>query len=375
MQYKSAIVIGAGIVGLALARALARMGFNVTVMERGQRALGASVRNFGMVWPVGQPRGPLYERAMRSREIWKEICTEANIWFEEAGSLHLAYNKEECDVVEEFYEQEKDTRPVRLLSPDAVHQHSPAVNPDQLQAGLYCRDEMIVDPRQAIAGIPAFLQERYRVRFLFGKAVSSIEGHAVSSSVDDLLEADLIFVCSGADFETLYPSLFDSIPVTRCKLQMMRLENQPDQWRIGPSLCGGLSLIHYKSFGTVPSCEKLKALYQASMPEYLKWGIHVMVSQNGMGELTVGDSHEYGMAPDPFDRDFINQMVLDYLKTFARFRSNRVKETWNGVYPVMTNGATELILRPSPNTYIINGLGGAGMTLSFGLAEEICNSL
>ena len=41
----------------------------------------------------------LYERALRSKSIWKEVCTEAGLWFDEVGSLHLAYNKleAECD--------------------------------------------------------------------------------------------------------------------------------------------------------------------------------------------------------------------------------------------------------------------------------------
>ena len=96
---KTAIVIGAGIVGLATARALAMRNYKVTVIERSGKAVGASIRNFGMIWPIGQPDGTLYERAILSRSIWKELCDEAKIWYEEAGSLHVVYQKDEWQLL------------------------------------------------------------------------------------------------------------------------------------------------------------------------------------------------------------------------------------------------------------------------------------
>ncbi|MEI9912074.1 MAG: FAD-dependent oxidoreductase [Bacteroidota bacterium] len=208
---------------------------------------------------------------------------------------------------------------------------------------------------------------------MWGKAVTDICYPAVYMG-NDVQEADEIYVCSGADFETLYPELYSTIPITKCKLQMMRLTAQSGNWRIGPALCGSLSLIHYTSFKAAPSLNLLKKRLEEEYPEYLQWGIHVMVSQNQLGELTVGDSHEYGLTHDPFDKSHINNLILDYLDNFARFKDNLITETWNGIYPKLTNGENHLLLEPESGVKIINGLGGAGMTLSFGLCEQVINA-
>jgi len=366
---KSAIVIGAGIVGLATARALAKRGYQVTVIERSSQAVGASIRNFGMVWPIGQPEGTLYERALHAKSIWKEVLAGAKCWSHEAGSLHMAYHQDELEVIQQFVDV-SPYRPVSFLNAEQTLAKSPAVNPDGLLGSLYSADEMIVDPREAIAAIPGYLTAALGVTFIWNTAISKVEYPAVFSGSKSW-SADEIFVCSGQDFETLYPEQFSEAPLTKCKLQMMRLEAQPDDWRIGPALCGGLSFIHYHGFKAAASLPGLKARYERQYAEYLKWGIHVMASQNGLGEITVGDSHEYALTFDPFDREFINTMILDYLGTFAQFKSPKVFQSWHGIYPKMTNGATEIVLRPESGVTIINGLGGNGMTLSFGLCDEV----
>ena len=156
---------------------------------------------------------------------------------------------------------------------------------------------------------------------------------------------------------------------------MLRFVSDQPAFTIGTSVCGGLSLIHYKSFTAAPSLPKLKQRYEMEMAEYLNAGIHVMVSQNNHGELTVGDSHEYAKTFEPFDSTHINQLILDYLQTFMHSNHWKLIQTWNGVYPKMTNGETDLFLQPEPGVFIINGLGGAGMTLSFGFAEEVVSTL
>lgn len=365
----TAIVVGAGIVGLATARALAMRGYQVTVVERTHRPVGASIRNFGMVWPVGQPDGELRERALLSRSIWKQTCEEAGIWYEKTGSLHLAYRKEEWQVLEELADLYRH-RGYQLLDSAKTLSRSPIVQAGGLLGSLWSPEEIIVDPRQVLERVPLWLTEKFGVRFIWGRAATDICYPAVYMG-SDVTEADEIYVCSGADFETLYPEIYSEIPITRCKLQMMRLAPPAENLRIGPALCGGLSLLHYSSFRVAPSLAALQRVLQAEMKEYFGWGIHVMVSQNREGELTVGDSHEYGLTHDPFDREVVNQLILQYFRRFVRIQEERVIETWNGIYPRLTNGQTELVLRPEQGVTIINGLGGAGMTLSFGLCHQV----
>lgn len=366
---KSAVVIGAGIAGLAMARALAVRNYKVTVIERNEKAVGASVRNFGMVWPIGQPDGELYERAMLSRSIWKQVCIESGIWFEEAGSLHLAHSPEEWRVLQELKEAYR-SRNYTLLNSWETVAGSPAVVEAGLFGSLYSPDELIVDPREAIRKIPAWLQEKYGVEFLWNKTVTDISFPAIYMGAEER-EADHIFICSGADFETLYPELFAAQPLTKCKLQMMRLAAQPDNWRMGPALCGGLSLVHYTAFKAASSLKLLHRKLEDEYPEYLKWGIHVMVSQNQTGELTIGDSHEYALTHEPFDKAFINELILRYLKQRVRFKDETVTESWHGIYPKLTNGQTSLVLDAEQGVTIVNGFGGAGMTLAFGLTEQV----
>lgn len=370
MAKKNAIVIGAGIVGLAMARSLSEKGFAVTVFERNEKAVGASVRNFGMVWPIGQPVGKLYERALRSKSIWKQVCSEAGLWHNEVGSLHLAYNDLEWEVLQQFAEADKSKRPVAAITAQETLNRSEAVNADNLKGALWSADEMIVESRVAIEKLPAYLTEKYGVVFHFSTAINNISYPYVHSGKQKW-QADMIYVCSGPDLETLYPEVFAANYFTKSKLQMMRLIMQPDGWRIGPSLCGGLSLIHYKGFESAASLPALKKYYEENMPDYIKWGIHVMVSQNAEGELTIGDSHEYGLVFDPFDKVFINKLIIDYMKQFAVFKDWSMIQSWHGIYPKRTNGEVDFIYSPEPGVTIVNGLGGNGMTLSFGLAEEV----
>src|SRR5262249_39723409 len=147
-----------------------------------------------------------------------------------------------------------------------------------------------------------------------------------------------------------------------CKLQMMR--SQPISDRIGPMLAAGLTLRHYRAFETCPTLPKLRARVAAELPEFEQFGIHVMVSQNGDGELVLGDSHEYDDRIEPFDKTIIDELILDYLRRFFDVSDLAVASRWHGVY-VKHRTDPYVVAHPAEEVVATVGLGGHGMTMSF----------
>src|SRR5262249_130406 len=149
----------------------------------------------------------------------------------------------------------------------------------------------------------------------------------------------------------------------RCKLQMLRAAPPAAGWRLGPMLAAGLTLRHYASFADCPTLPALKARVAREMPEYDRFGIHAMLSQNGAGELTIGDSHESGETVGPFDNPGIDDRILAYLGTFLDAPALRITARWHGTY---CRHASEpfWVAQPTPEVAVVTGVGGAGMTLS-----------
>jgi FAD dependent oxidoreductase TIGR03364 len=208
------------------------------------------------------------------------------------------------------------------------------------------------------------------VHFHWGIAANHVESGQVCAG-RERYAAERIYICAGADYEWLYPEVFADAPITRCKLQMMRFAPQASGFRLGPAVATGLSLVHYAGFGTVPEVAQVRSRLESERRDLLELGIQLLVMQNGRGEIAVGDSHAYGDTHEPFDEQPINEKILGYMREVLQLPPIKLVQTWHGVYAKLTDGSTELVREPNPGVTIINGLGGLGMTLSFGLAEEL----
>jgi D-hydroxyproline dehydrogenase subunit beta len=365
------VIAGAGILGLAHAYHLAKSGRKVLVCERHLHAHGASVRNFGMLWPIGQPAGAMEQLARSSLDIWLDVLSATGLWHERCGSLHVAYHDDEAQVLREFVAA--DSRGCTLLSARETTAKCSSLRRGGLRAALWSPAETCVDPREVVAGLPAWLERIYGVTFAFGCPILGYDRPEVRTPYG-CLQASQLIVCSGDEGYLLYPELFAKSGLVRCKLQMMRSEPIGGGWRLGPMLAAGLTLRHYKAFASCHSLPALVQRFDAELPDYGRYGIHVMAAQNGRGELVLGDSHEYGDAIDIFDKRRIDDLVVSYLQSFLPIPQLRIGSFWHGVY-VKHPTEPYFAARPADGVTVVTGVGGAGMTLSFGLAGQIVATL
>lgn len=367
-------VIGAGIVGLAHAWVAAESGRRVTVIERSPRAAGASIRNFGMIWPIGQPHGELYRTALRSRARWLRLAAEAGIWVDACGSLHAAHRADEQAVLEEFAAVAPGLGvECQLQSAEQVLQRAPLVNPEGLRCGLFSPTELCVNPTAATRALPRWLAERFGVEFRFGVLASVVEeagGRPVVQFSDGSQQSfERVLVCGGADLQTLFPEVLASSGLVPCKLQMLAVAAAAATCRLGLHVASGLTLRHYRIFEICRGLQALRQRIAAETPELDQYGIHVMASQNDRGELILGDSHEYGSQIEPFDNVEIDEWILRELKKVLRLPAWQVTRRWHGIYA--KHPALPIFqAQPVPRVHIVTGTGGAGMTMSFGLAEQ-----
>lgn len=212
MRHADVAIVGAGIVGLAHAYIAAKRGLRVVVFERSPRANGASIRNFGLIWPIGQPSGERLEIAMRSRELWLEVLRQSGLPYFETGSLHVAQREDEAEVLREFAEiGPAHGYRCEWLDAESTRLRSPAVT-DRVTGGLYSSTEITLDPRVTIARLPSYLSS-LGVEFLFDTAVTAVESGSLLAGGFGW-KATRILVCSGDDLATLFPGSFADSGIT-----------------------------------------------------------------------------------------------------------------------------------------------------------------
>ena len=363
-------VVGAGIVGLATALAGARRGLRVVVIDRDAQANGASVRNFGFITVTGQDRGRMWQRARRTREVWQEVCSEADIPVRHNGLWMLARRPESVQVLEAFRRTEM-AEGCRLMSAADARQRCPSLPAPDLMAALESTIELRVESRTAIPRLATWLEESRGVTFLRNTSVLEIDTPKIGTSRGEL-NAIHVAVCPGDDFSSLYAERLVGYGLTRCKLQMLRLASPG--FRLPGALMSDLGLGRYGGYAALEAARPLKERLAREQPEHLRNGIHLIVVQSADGSLVVGDSHHYAATPDPFGSGAVDELILDEFRAALGIAPPPVLDRWIGTYASAPDRAV-LLDAPHPGVRLAIVTCGAGASTGFAIGEEIVASL
>ncbi len=365
------VVVGAGIVGLAHALAAARRGLRVTVVDKDDYCVGASIRNFGFITVTGQSADRTWLRARRSRDTWLDVCASARVPIVHRGLWVLAQRPEAMDVLETFAATEMGDD-LELFTADEISSKVSVARADALSGGMYSPHELRVESSTAIPALSRWLAIEHGVRFIWGQAVSVVEDQTVHTT-DYILNAQQVVLCPGADFRAFLEWIGDSArafdTVNMCRLQMMRVRPERSV-TLTASIMSDLSLIRYAGYATLPAAGALRTIVEREQAREVANGIHLIAVGDADGGFVVGDSHHYRRTVDPFASDAVDGLILDEFERVINVSPLTVLERWTGLYPSAPDEDCK-ICSPEDWLRMVVVTSGTGASTAFAIAEEV----
>ena len=359
------LVVGAGITGLSHAIAALERGLTVTVIDRDARAVGTSIRNFGHACVTAQT-GELLELALVAREKWLKYGRAAGASVVESGALAVARTSAESAVLEELAGSRASGQ-VRLLTAQEVRGQLGDASDPRIRGGALLRDDLRVDPREAVGALAAWLGEQPGVTFSWRTSYLGAGGGVVRTTRGEFHAARTI-VCVGHDLDLVHPELAEEYELERCALQMARVAT-PYGLTLGPAVLTGTSMLRYPAFAETDAAAALRVEMAAEHPELVDIVANVMFTQRPDGTLLVGDSHRYAVTHDPFLDEATSTTLFDEVARILGVPSLTVLERWQGVY-ASSPRQPFLVSEPEPGVTAAIVTSGVGMTISLGLAEK-----
>ncbi|WP_267401812.1 MULTISPECIES: TIGR03364 family FAD-dependent oxidoreductase [unclassified Chryseobacterium] len=369
------IVVGGGILGTFHAYHALKKNLKVALLERNSIPQGATVRNFGQVVPSGMDL-KWQNFGRESLEIYNELHAQTDLTIRKNGSVYIASNDEELQLIEELFEINKNNSYESvLLSKNECVQKYDGLRSDYCKGGLFFPQELSVDSAKMIVKLHQLLQEKFGLQIFYHTTVVETNEDdqkciAVTSEGTEFYASKLI-ICGGHEFKTLYPKVFNESDLEVSKLQMLQTKPQGIYSLLG-NILTGLSIRRYESFGECPSFQKIKELEDKNSFEK-KFGIHILFKQALDGSIILGDSHEYADAKNADDLGFdlnmdIDEFMIEEAKKIIDLPTYEIQRRWFGVYS-QCKSKDIFEYNPSPNIHIITGIGGKGMTGSGGFSK------
>src|SRR3954470_10650009 len=204
------VVVGAGVVGLAVARELRQRGAEVVVLDRSGVGAGASGVQPGGVRQQWGTRVAC-RLAVESVAFWREanhhLAPRVPLTLRRGGYVFAAHGEATLARLEANVRlQNEEGVPSRIVTPDEAAELVPGLRVDDLSGAAWCAEDGYFDRPQSV--VEAFAREA-DVRIV---DVQAIEQTASGWRVEDL-EADAVVVAAGTQTRTLVAPLGIDLPL------------------------------------------------------------------------------------------------------------------------------------------------------------------
>ncbi|WP_428742223.1 TIGR03364 family FAD-dependent oxidoreductase [Tenacibaculum sp.] len=375
------IVVGGGVLGTFHAYHAAKKGLSVAILEKDSKPQGATVRNFGQVVPSGMnQKWQNYGR--ESLAIYKSIQEQFDVSIRQNGTIYIASNEEEVQLIEELHHINKNNSyKSQLLTKEQCLDKYAGLRSDYCKAGLFFPEEVTVEPRVMILRLHEFMKKELNVTIHYNTNVIATNnvngGVSVLTSNSEELLASKVIICNGSDFKTLYPSIYNESDLIVSKLQMMQTKPQKN-YQLDGSILTGLTIRRYEAFEECASWNAIKSKEDPNSFEK-KYGVHILFKQATDGSVILGDSHEYATAKNIDDLGFdsnddIDNFMIQEAQKIIDLPTYEIQHRWAGFYSqCKTKDLFEYSV--GENIHIVTGIGGKGMTGSAGFSKESINKL
>lgn len=227
------VVLGAGVIGSAIAEAAAGRGVEVTVLDMRPPGQGASQASAGMLAPYveGRHREALLDLGVRSAALFPDFIarlTEASglpISYQRSGTLEVALDPHETAALAEA-KTWLDARHVAAewLESRALHAFEPALSPSVV-GGLFIAAHALVGVSSLIA---ALVQSAKRFGAVFETPVEAAAIHPGRDSVDvragdRSYSADAVVIATGSWSRRVRVANVAALPVRPVRGQLLHL--------------------------------------------------------------------------------------------------------------------------------------------------------
>ena len=370
------VVVGAGILGTFHAYHAAELGKKVLLIEKDPFPVQATVRNFGQIVPSGMA-GAWFNYGLYSSQLFKKIQSEYDISIRQNGSVYIASNADEQQLIHELKQQmDEKNYESTLITQSQCLQKWPALSSSYCREGLHFPQELSAEPNTLIYKLLFYITRKFpSLRYYTQTAVvgCAVKNGKVNltTNKNETFTCDDAIICNGSEFEFLYPELFRASGIVVSKLHMLKTIPYPEAGLDG-NILTGLTIRRYESFKECPSYSKIET--PPELQELTKWGIHILFKKAIDGSIILGDSHEYAPGGEIEKLGFelnqhINDLMLKEAARIVNMGELKIATSWAGYYSQHAEkDIVEIDL--DKKIHIRTAIGGKGMTSSAGYSKK-----